>query len=73
MGQVLEVEELLVKEVHQFAGKDLIEQDPSPPRPASKRGRQEAELDMPVAGLIGYSEKHPDGQPEGGRLVYVAE
>lgn len=73
MGQILGVEELPMHEIYLFGGKDLFEQDPSPPRPAAKRGKQEMETDMPVADLIGFSGGHPDGQPEGGNNIYTAE
>lgn len=63
MGNTLEVKDLSIKEIQISAGEDLIDQDPSPPRPTLKKGRQEMEVDLsPGDGLVEESIQ-PRGQP----------
>lgn len=62
LGQLAEAKEVPIEVVQYLVGKDLTEQDPSPPRPVFKRGRQETELekDNQQNGIPAY----PEGQPQ---------
>lgn len=73
MGKTLEVQDIPLKEIYLLAGEDLFDQDPSPPRPALKRGRQEIIGGHDTEENLNEESGQLDGQPQGSADVYIAQ
>lgn len=73
LGQLTTANDLSIEDIYRIAGRDLIEQDPSPNRPALKKGRSVREGDLPTVGDYSGELNDPDGIPQDQKSVYVAE
>lgn len=73
MGQVMEVEDLPLREITEFVGEDLYDQDPSPLRPMAKKGMQEVESELLSTKQVENPDQNPDGQPDGKSVTHITE